>query len=318
MTEIETSNLKAITDVAASLPDPVQKSLIGALNELLGGLTRIPAAWLQRQAQAIEDITAARSLVAADFAKAVAKQEIENPVLMQAATEIYLPSALRKAENRVRIAKLTYDYAADKDTNGANSGPPDEDWMNVFTRLAEDASSDRLQDLFARILAGEVVRPGSFSLATLRTVAELDKSIAEDFSLIWERSVGEGVDDTDDFNRGEWFSRWQRLAEVGLMSPNKIARFLPEYQPIVDGNALWTPVSGRETHLNIHFSERCRCQWNYIEFTRVGRQLGSILAPPDYETNIRFVGRRLLSTVQSGLVRVEVHTAGKPVEVLFP
>ncbi len=317
MTEMETSTLKTITNVAASLPEPVQKGLFIALKELLGGLTRIPAAWLQRQAQAIEDTTAARSLVSAEFAKAVATQGIKNPLLLQAAAEIYLPSALKKAENRVRVAKLAYDYAAEADTSAANAQPPDEDWMNVFTRLAEDASSDRLQDLFARILAGEVVRPGSFSLATLRTVAELDKSIAEDFSLVWERSVGEGVDDTDDFGRGEWFSRWKRLVEVGLMSATRVARFPPECRPEFTGSALWRPISGGQTQLNVYFSAECRAQWNYIEFTRVGRQLGSILAAPDYEANIRNAGQRILSGNPEGIIHVELHTVGKPHEVLF-
>src|SRR3546814_13011379 len=65
---------------------------------------------------------------------------------------------------------------------------PDDDWMNRFMRFAEDASSERLHELFARILAGEVVRPGSFGAATLRAVSELDQSIANDRSE--ERRVG--------------------------------------------------------------------------------------------------------------------------------
>src|SRR3546814_19471102 len=98
---------------------------------------------------------------------------------------------------------------------------PDDDWMNRFMRFAEDASSERLQELFARILAGEVVRPGSFGAATLRAVSELDQSIANDFSSAWARSVGDSVDYAPELHRGADFSRWKRQSEAGLIAPSQ-------------------------------------------------------------------------------------------------
>lgn len=314
MSSTETTNLAVFHEAAMSLPAPVSTSLFKAISNLLGGLTAIPAAWVKRPAQAIEDTTIARSTVAVILAKSVAERAMEDPVLMQAAAEIYLPTAIRKAENRVRVAQLAIEHASETTENSAEAATPDDDWMNAFTRFAEDASSEKLQDMFGRILAGQVVQPGSFALATIRTAAELDQQTADDFSHVWARSVGEAVDYSSDFQRGVWFSRWKRLAEAGLMAADHTLQFLPPYNPILNGNSLWSPMSVGDMNLLVHFSESCTARWSHIDFTRVGRQLGSILAAPDYGRNFQEAGRRLVSR---GIERVELHRGGGMIEVIY-
>jgi Protein of unknown function (DUF2806) len=311
----ETTALAAISAVTANLPAPVETSLLKALSKLLGGLTAIPAAWVKRPAQAVDDITAGRSAVAAMLAKGVAEEALSDPIVMQAAAEIYLPSTVRKARNRVQIAQLAAEHAAEAsaDGDGGQAAPPVDDWMNSFMRFAEDASSEQLQDLFARILTGEVTRPGSFALATLRVVAELDQATAQDFSLVWAKSVGEAVDYGTEFHRGEWFARWKRLAEAGLMAPGNTTQFLPPYNPVINGNALWMPMSAGGTFLLVQFPQQCQANWQHIDFTRVGRQIGSLLARPDYEANMRKIGQTL---ARQGVARVELHSANKPVETI--
>lgn len=314
MGDVDTTNLAAISSVAANLPAPVKTSLAQAFNNLLGGLTAIPAAWVKRPAQAMEDVTVGRSTVAAILAKGVAEEALKDPVIMQAAAEIYLPTTVRKAKNRVQVAQRAAEHAAETETNGAQAAPPDDDWMNAFMRLAEDASSEQLQDLFGRILAGQVVRPGSFSLATLRAVSELDGVIAQDFSLVWTKSVGKAVDYGTEFHQGDWFDRWKRLAEAGLMAPTETARFLPPYSDDVNGNGLWTPLDAGGSFLNVHFPQHCQAKWTHIAFTRVGCQIGSILAPPNYESNMRKVGQKL---ARLSVARVELYSAGKAVELIY-
>lgn len=249
------------------------------------------------------------------LAKGVAEEALNDPIAMQAAAEIYLPTMVRKARNRVQVALLAAEHAAEAlaDSEGGQAAPPEDDWMNSFMRFAEDASSEKLQDLFARILTGEVTRPGSFTLATLRAVAELDQATAQDFSLVWTKSVGEAVDYSTEFHRGEWFSRWKRLVEAGLMAPGETVQFLPPFNPVINGNALWTPMSAGGTFLLVHFPQQCQARWPHIDFTRVGRQIGSLLERPDYEANMRKVGHAL---ARQGVAKVELHSADKPVEII--
>jgi hypothetical protein len=313
MDDNDVDGLAVLGAMAENLPAPVSTGLLKAISGLLGGLTSVPTAWLRRPAQAVDDTTAGRSAVAAILARGVAENALQDPVVMQAAAEVYMPNIIRKARNKVQVAQLAIEHASENEDGGADAIAPDDDWMNAFMRFSEDASSEQLQDMFGRILAGQVVRPGSFTLATLRTVAELDQSIAEDFSLAWARSVGGAVDYSPDFQRGEWFSRWKRLAEAGLMAGSEANQFLPEYNSAAGGDSYWSPMITKKAHLLVYFPKNCTAKWKYIEFTRVGNQIGSILAPPDYEVNMRKAGKKLVGL---GVSRVELHISGNPPEIL--
>ncbi len=59
--------------------------------------------------------------------------------------------------------------------------PVDEDWTSRFFSYAEDISNEEMQELWARILAGEVKRPKSFSLRTLDILRNLSKEEAQVF-----------------------------------------------------------------------------------------------------------------------------------------
>ncbi|MQA18091.1 DUF2806 domain-containing protein [Rugamonas rivuli] len=315
MTEPESTVMAMVTEAVTSLPEPVKTTLFKALSNLLGGLTAIPAAKLKQYVKSIEDTTSARSMIAAAVAKTAAAEAINDPVLIQAATEIYLPTNLRKAKNRLNVAQSAVKRLEETTSAGADdeTRPLDDDWMNSFSRFAEDASSERLQDLFGRILAGEVVRPGSFGLATLRAISELDQTIANDFSLAWAKSVGAAVDYSAEWKRGEYFSRWKRLSEAGFMAPTEISQFSPDVHPVVGEQSLWTPMRAGNVWLLVYFHQSSS-QWNHIEFTRVGREIGSLLDRPDYEANIRQATNNLS---RSGLTRIELHCLGKPEEVIW-
>lgn len=58
----------------------------------------------------------------------------------------------------------------------------DEDWLNVFERYAEDASTERMQKLWGRVLAGEVRKPGRYAMRTLRFLSEFSQADAITFS----------------------------------------------------------------------------------------------------------------------------------------
>lgn len=316
MNENESNALTALTNITSSLPEPIKASFLKAASDLLGGLIQIPAAKLKQYAQAIEDTTSARSMTAGLLARAAAEQAIQDPDLLKVAVDIYLPTTLRKAKNRLGVAQSAAEHlVTTKSENIRNEvTPPDSDWMNSFMRFAEDASSERLQDLFGRVLAGQVSRPGAFGLGTLRTLSELDQLTANDFMQAWSKSVGPAVDYSTDWQKGDGFARWQRLSEAGLMAPKDIAQYLPPFKPLVDGKSLWSPFSADGIHLIVHFESASSCQWGHIEFTRIGREIGSILPKPNYKENMRHAAHRL---PRNGITKIELMEAGKPSELIW-
>jgi len=62
--------------------------------------------------------------------------------------------------------------------------PVDEDWIFQFFEIAKDVSNQDMQELWARILAGEVGEPGSFSPRTLHLVRLLKPDDANLFSKL--------------------------------------------------------------------------------------------------------------------------------------
>lgn len=324
MSEPENNVCSLITNAVSGVPAPVRASFVKAFSDLMGGAIAIPAAKLKQYAQAIEDTTAARSMIANALAKTTIEEACNDPELLKAAEEIYLPNTLRKVKNRLNVAQSAAENLATaaSGTNEASAAAPDDDWMNRFIRFAEDASSERLQKMFGRILAGEVVKPGAFGMASLRVLSELDQTIADDFTQAWAKSVGDAVDYSPYWQRGEGFSRWQRLIEAGLMAPASTSQFLPPFEssrcppelvPYKD-LALWGPINVDGFSLLVFFEERSSSKWNHIDFTRVGKELGSILPKPDYEDNIRQAANNL---PRSGLKKIDFLRKGKPTEVIW-
>lgn len=56
-----------------------------------------------------------------------------------------------------------------------------EEFLGEFAREAGAKTTEQMRAMFARLLAGEIVRPGSYSTKTLKIVGELDPIIAKQF-----------------------------------------------------------------------------------------------------------------------------------------
>jgi hypothetical protein len=71
----------------------------------------------------------------------------------------------------------------------------EEDWLTDFFDKARKVSNEDVQKLWSQILAGEVNRPGTFSLRTLDALSKMNKMEAELFkklcSFIWIDDKGE-------------------------------------------------------------------------------------------------------------------------------
>ncbi|MCL1068837.1 TIGR03899 family protein [Shewanella olleyana] len=84
--------------------------------------------------------------------------------------------------NLETIFSLALNYTP-SDVTGEDLDP---DWSYQFFQMAEQISSRRMQDLWARILASEIVKPGKFSLRTLAILKKLTQREAQ----ILEKALG--------------------------------------------------------------------------------------------------------------------------------
>jgi uncharacterized repeat protein (TIGR03899 family) len=78
-------------------------------------------------------------------------------------------ATLRKQKNIETIMEKTFAFCASNSIDKRT----DLDWFNRYITLAEDVSNKTMQDLWAKILAGELSRPGSYSLKALKVFRDM-------------------------------------------------------------------------------------------------------------------------------------------------
>lgn len=81
----------------------------------------------------------------------------------------------------------TFDHSAPSEEGNDEI---DNDWIASFRREAADRSLGEMRETFARILAGEICQPRSFSIKTVRTVGSLSQSTANLFRRAASLRVG--------------------------------------------------------------------------------------------------------------------------------
>lgn len=93
-----------------------------------------------------------------------------------------LADAIRKESNCERVLILAANEV--QQSENVSDEPLDEDWLTRFFDIVGDVSSEDMQLIWSKILAGEIEQAGKFSLRTLETIRNVSKSEAEIFQKV--------------------------------------------------------------------------------------------------------------------------------------
>ena len=141
---------------------------------------------------------------------------------------------MKRVANLGSIVNNTADQLGDAEVPDVE---PDHDWTARFFEYAQDVSTEGMQSLWAKVLAGQVERPGSSSLHTLGILRDLDRDTARLFmnlcslSLIYVTggteivdarvvSLGGNAGDNALKDYGLHYGALTRLEEHGLITPD--------------------------------------------------------------------------------------------------
>jgi hypothetical protein len=251
-----------------------------ALSRLVGHVIDVPAAKIQQVSQEIRDKTEAKSIVSRKLANEAAKVLAGDPVLVQRAAENFLAKELRRQANKEAIAHKTIELLTVEppQTTPEENIPPEDDWMNLFERYAEDASSDRLRAMWAKILAGEIRTPRSFSLQTLRFISELDQETASNFEELSNGIIGDQwIPKLQKFREGPFFEKNLSLEEAGLVSG--AATMISQTYHIVRAGPVALSLSDN-SFLLVNFDGARDVRFNGLMLTRIGREIAAIVRRP--------------------------------------
>ncbi len=196
----EQSNLPAqIVDSLFRIPKALVPLSVKALDRLIGATIDIPVAWLNQQRAKIDAQTQSFILVEGAIAKAVADNVGLNRQTLHNAANVLLRDAYRKQKNREAVGAAMVEElqgTSNAENQAADETPIqdlDEDWLNIFERYAEDASTERMQRLWGRVLAGEIRKPGCYSARTLRFLSEFSQADALTFSKFCDNAFGDSA-----------------------------------------------------------------------------------------------------------------------------
>jgi len=131
---------------------------------------------------------------------------------------------LRRQRNVERIAQKAIEFLPEN----VPCESPNEDWIFRFFDSAQDFSDDEIQSVWAKILAGEIKRPGSFSYRSIDILKSLRKEEANMFSrvgsYIWKTDYGYEIFDFEKLNayqkaNGLSEKSFHHLKFLGLICP---------------------------------------------------------------------------------------------------
>ena len=134
----------------------------------------------------------------------------------------------RKRLANVRsVVEDAADELGDKEVPDHESDP---DWTARFFNEVQDVSSEDMQKIWAKILAGEVESPGRTSLRTLDTLRDMTKKDAKMFTDICDFVIGNDFVFYDDSIKGFEalnYSNLLHLQDCGLINvgPNLVKEF---------------------------------------------------------------------------------------------
>lgn len=276
---------------------------IAALDRLLGSLIDIPTAILEASANKI---------------RAKSEQEIKLIVseppppeylpendsrLAQVIADNHLPRQIEYMSNKLRIVEHAIEHLSEGNSHEESQSTDeelDDDWLNYFEQYAEKASSERMQDLWARVLAGEIRKPTSFSLTTLRFLSELDKKIAS----LFEQEVMYRTHDGYIFMPGKDELRDQKLLDLAFLEDvdllhNVVTGFKQTHKPNSEGIVGW-----REGNFLLRAETKRETKLSLIPLTRIGREIVSILPPTEPLEVLERIGKQIYDQVDF----LEIHS----------
>ena len=251
------------------------------------GLTKPATTLVERVSDAVGGIFAPWQIQRVAKARA-------NAALITAQSESEITEVQRRAahrwmaeetKNQINIENTTY-RAIPYLGEDAEPEKIEEDFLRNFFDKSRLISDEQMQDIWARILAGEANNPGFFSRKTINILADMDKSDAELFTTLcrfrWglPGAVEPFVFVKDDFfsQRGIRLSSVAEIASLGLIHTSNLGFRL-------QGLGSTTIASYFGRHVVLTFSEGSKGELSCgdILLTGAGRQIASISQLTPYD-----------------------------------
>lgn len=157
--------------------------------------------------------------------------------------------------------------------------PVNEDWTTRFFDYAEDISNDEMQELWGRILAGEIKQPKSYSLRTLDIIRNLSEDEAKVFMKFASLAINSsGTSFILSFNNEKllkekyqlFFKDRLLLEELGFITANDLQYNIGKTEKNKDQSIY---IMGNEIVVFEKFENKAEQKLHILVFTKIGQEL---------------------------------------------
>lgn len=298
-----------VTDLATEpfapgVPAPVRRSFFKALGQWCSAAIDIPISHLTGLADERRAVTAARIKLTETSAEQMAQQMQTDPEYARVAADKFASKIIREQVNLDKVSLRAANEVLETSNLIDQSGQEDlentitDDWLNIFEIEARQKSSEEMQAYFGRVLAGEILKPGSFSIRTVRILASLDQETATHFARLCSLCISFDSGDVrvpslaGDANANALQEYGLPFATLNLL--NEHGLIISEYNSVIEYIASFghygdeQKVSCRPfTYLGKHWILRPVSRENVgqtieihgVALTKSGRELFSIVKP---------------------------------------
>jgi hypothetical protein len=205
--EASTSIMDTAVDVATdlisgtSIPAPIKKSFFKAVGQLCTAAVDVPVSYLEGRAAETRAETNARLKIIETGGTQIAEKMNVSSEYAKVAVEKYGQKIIREQVNldqivHIAVDEITKNTAETSSQKQAESGEEKEisdDWLNAFEKEACQKSSEVMKLLFGKILAGEIQKPTTYSIRTLRLLSQLDNQAATLFHRLCSLCVSQQI-----------------------------------------------------------------------------------------------------------------------------
>jgi len=183
--------------------------------------------------------------------------------------------SVRKETNIAKSILIAEDILS-QDQQEPSDSPIEDDWIFSWRDSAGRVSTEELQDLWGRILAGEVKQPGSYSMRTLEFLKGLSKSEAELISKA-ARFVIDGriYREKEEFLEAEGliFSNLLFLQDIGILSGVEALGLTTIYKTQDPNKYLKSLIASNKVILIEHEDKSKTVEASVYLLTRVGAEV---------------------------------------------
>ena len=202
---------------------------------------------------------------------ATVKTNLNNDVLHQESThQINICKAIIHAEDAI-INDTNIECIVE------NSKQVDNDWISSWRENVKHISNENMQELWGKILAGEVKSPGKYSMRTLQFMRNLSTIEADEISQLAEYNIHDQIIQDIPINAKEkTFAYFLRMEEFGIIQGVSGIGLTTKYHSDNLDNYHRVLIYGKNLILINHIDPNQKLSIPFLPLTSLGKELLSL------------------------------------------